>query len=44
MGLAVCRWILDEMGGGIRLVPTARGACFELELPTTSPERPAAPG
>jgi len=43
MGLAVCRWILDEMGGGIRHVPMAHGACFEIDLPT-SPERPAAMG
>jgi K+-sensing histidine kinase KdpD len=40
MGLAVCRWILDEMGGGIRHVPTERGACFEVRLVT--PVTPAA--
>ena len=43
MGLAVCRWILEEMRGSIRLVPATRGAIFEVRLPT-SPEIPAEPG
>lgn len=43
MGLAVCRWILDEMRGSIRLVPAERGATFEVRLPT-SPGTPAARG
>lgn len=47
MGLAVCRWILDEMGGAIRLLAAPRGAVFEVRLPTgaaTSPGTPAARG
>jgi len=34
MGLAVCRWIVEEAGGRIRHVGgRARGACFEVLLP-----------
>lgn len=38
MGLAVCRWILDEAGGHIRCVPDVeRGAIFEIRLPVKPP-------
>jgi len=34
MGLAVCKWIVEEMGGTIRCLPDVpRGAVFELRLP-----------
>ena len=34
MGLAVCRWILDEINGSIRALPARpRGAAFEVKLP-----------
>lgn len=33
MGLAVSRQIVERVGGGLRLVPTAGGACFEIRLP-----------
>jgi len=34
MGLAICRWILEEMGGSIRCLPeTRRGATFEVRIP-----------
>jgi signal transduction histidine kinase len=38
MGLAVCRWILDDAGGTIRSVPDVeRGAVFEIRLPIKPP-------
>ncbi len=41
MGLAVCRWIVEEAGGTIRHVTgRLRGACFEVRLPL-KPGRPA---
>jgi two-component system, NtrC family, sensor kinase len=34
MGLAICRWIVEEMGGSIRCLPdVARGAVFEVRVP-----------
>jgi signal transduction histidine kinase len=34
IGLCVCRRIVEEHGGEVRVVPTnGRGACFEVELP-----------
>jgi C4-dicarboxylate-specific signal transduction histidine kinase len=33
MGLAVCRWIVEDAGGTIGYVPRERGACFEIRLP-----------
>jgi two-component system, NtrC family, sensor kinase len=37
MGLAVCRWIVEEAEGTIRHVAgRARGACFEVRLPLRS--------
>jgi signal transduction histidine kinase len=32
MGLAMCRWILEDMGGTIRALPRPRGALFEIRL------------
>jgi two-component system, NtrC family, sensor kinase len=45
MGLAICRWILEEMGGSIVCRPERerRGTTFEVKLPT-SPGRPGEPG
>ncbi len=40
MGLAICRWILEEMGGEIRCLPAARGAIFEVRLPPAPPTSP----
>jgi two-component system NtrC family sensor kinase len=40
MGLAVCRWIVEEAGGTIRHVTgSLRGACFEVRL-ALKPGRP----
>jgi C4-dicarboxylate-specific signal transduction histidine kinase/FixJ family two-component response regulator len=40
MGLAVCRWIVEEAGGSIRHVSgSLRGACFEVRL-ALKPGRP----
>ncbi len=40
MGLAICRWIVEEAGGSIRCIPDVeRGAAFEVRLPS----RPAKP-
>jgi signal transduction histidine kinase len=39
LGLAIARDLADAMGGTLRLIPSARGACFELCVPAT----PAAP-
>jgi two-component system NtrC family sensor kinase len=34
MGLAICRWIVEEMGGHIRCIPDLkRGAAFEVRIP-----------
>jgi signal transduction histidine kinase len=34
MGLAICRWIVEEMGGSIRCLPDMkRGAVFEVRIP-----------
>jgi signal transduction histidine kinase/CheY-like chemotaxis protein len=48
MGLAICRWILEEAGGAIACLPQPRGTVFEVRLPArppaTSPGTPAAPG
>ncbi len=34
MGLAICRWIVEEMGGKIRCIPDVkRGAAFEVRIP-----------
>jgi signal transduction histidine kinase len=48
MGLAICRWILEEGGGSIQCLPQPRGTVFEVRLPSraseaTSPGTPAAP-
>jgi signal transduction histidine kinase len=36
VGLALVRELVEGMGGRVRLVDTARGACFELDLPEAS--------
>jgi signal transduction histidine kinase len=33
LGLAIARDLAVSMGGSLRLVPSARGACFELRVP-----------
>jgi two-component system, OmpR family, sensor kinase len=33
LGLSLSRRLVERMGGTLRYVPTARGACFELRLP-----------
>lgn len=35
LGLALSRRLVERMGGTLRYVPTARGACFEVRLPRT---------
>jgi signal transduction histidine kinase/ActR/RegA family two-component response regulator len=38
LGLAICKWITEELGGSIRCVPDVeRGAVFEVRLPTRRP-------
>ncbi len=37
LGLAVSRRFVERHGGQLRLVPSARGACFEVLLPGTVP-------
>jgi two-component system OmpR family sensor kinase len=36
LGLAVARRIVERHGGTLTLVPIARGACFEAQLPTVA--------
>jgi signal transduction histidine kinase len=33
MGLAICKWIVEEAEGTIECLPAARGAAFEVRLP-----------
>ena len=33
LGLVIAHDIAEQMGGGLRLVPSPRGASFELRLP-----------
>ncbi len=38
IGLALCRWIAESHGGGIRLDPShSNGACFRIALPRRQP-------
>jgi C4-dicarboxylate-specific signal transduction histidine kinase len=37
MGLPICRWMLEEMGGSITAVPLAKGARFDITLRSAPP-------
>lgn len=43
LGLAITQRIAEEHGGTMRLVPTKRGATFELRLPQGAPGSPSIP-
>lgn len=36
LGLATARELVEMAGGRLRLVPSARGTCFEIEIPLTN--------
>lgn len=43
LGLAIAADIVESHGGRIRLLPSERGACFEIELPLVRSARAALP-
>jgi signal transduction histidine kinase/ABC-type multidrug transport system ATPase subunit len=43
LGLSIARGIVDAHGGSLTLVPTPRGACFEVSLPAEPPPDDPAP-